>query len=127
MLIRNRACIDLNLNKTIAPSGHSLHHELPVLSVSQVLPGKGRGGVLDVGRRMGWGIYLPPLATGWLHVCLDVNAVQLSLSAQFSLGSSNSLLPMPLPAWMSSWPPLCPRLLYSTQNGADKPLLNIRQ
>lgn len=35
MLIRNRACIDLNLNKTIAPSGHSLHHGLPVLSVSQ--------------------------------------------------------------------------------------------
>lgn len=58
---------------------------------------------------------------------LDVKAVQLPLYAQFSLGSSNCLS---LHLFRPGCPPglhYCPRPLYSTQSGAEDPLLNTPQ
>lgn len=99
MLIRNRACIDLNLNKTIAPSGCSLHHGLLLLSVSQIgsTRERQRQGI-GCWEENGLGYLFPllppcPLATGWLPVSLKVKALQLPLYAQSPLGSSNLLFP----------------------------------
>lgn len=119
MLIRNRTCIDLDLNKTVAPSGRSLPYRLPLLSVSQIGSTRERQRQsIRVWEEDGLGYLFRLHSAGWPLSSLEAKTVHLCPYAQFFLGSSNCVFLLHPLAWVWYQLPPLPQatILYSDQS-----------